>query len=161
MMATIGLLAVVVALVSSVALTWRGVQWIRHGKGTAGDYLRWPVYGIVGGAIVAMTALEIAIMTDDFSVEYVANNSAEATPTLFKIAAGWAALEGSIVLWGLVLAGFVYTVYLQVARREDADRLGAGALAVLGLITAFFFGLMVTVSNPFRVCVELATVGCF
>jgi cytochrome c-type biogenesis protein CcmF len=48
-----------------------------------------------------------------------------------------------------------------VARREEPDQLGAGALAVLGLITFFFFGLMLTVSNPFRVCVELASVGCF
>ncbi|MBT8197266.1 MAG: heme lyase CcmF/NrfE family subunit [Acidimicrobiia bacterium] len=123
--------------------------------------LRGPVLGIVGGALVAMGALELAILTDDFSIEYVANNSASTTPFLFKIASGWAALEGSILLWALVLAGFVYSVYRQAAKRSDADGLGLGALFVLGIVSLFFFGVMLTVSNPFRVCIDPAVVGCF
>jgi cytochrome c-type biogenesis protein CcmF len=161
MTAILGSIAVVVAFVSAAVLAVRGFIAMRNGAIDVGSALKWPVYGVVGGALAAMSILEIAILLDDFSIEYIANNSATTTPTLFKVAAGWAALEGSIVLWGLVLAIFVYTVYRQVARRPEPDRLGAGALAVLGLITLFFFGLMLTVSNPFRVCVELATVGCF
>jgi cytochrome c-type biogenesis protein CcmF len=134
---------------------------MRDGSVDVGRSLKWPVFGVAAGALAAMSILEIGILLDDFSIEYIANNSASTTPTLFKVAAGWAALEGSIVLWGLVLAIFVYTVYRQVARRQEADPLGAGALAVLGIITLFFFGLMLTVSNPFRVCVEIASVGCF
>ncbi len=158
---TIGLLAVVVAVGSALALTVQGFREMRSPRVSRSPILKWSVWGIVGGALVAMSALEIAILRDDFSIEYIANNSATTTPFLFKIATGWAALEGSILLWGLVLAGFVYSVYRQHARRTDADPLGAGALAVLGIITLFFFGLMLTVSNPFRVCIEAATVGCF
>jgi cytochrome c-type biogenesis protein CcmF len=161
MTAIIGSIAVLAAFISAAVLAVRGFLAMRDPSANIRESLKWPVFGVVAGALVAMSVLEIAILMDDFSIEYIANNSASTTPTLFKVAAGWAALEGSIVLWGLVLAIFVYTVYRQVARREEVDQLGAGALAVLGVITFFFFGLMLTVSNPFRVCVELATVGCF
>ncbi len=169
MTAILGSIAVVIAFVSAAALAVRGFIAMRNGAIDVGSALKWPVYGVVGGALAAMSILEIAILRDDFSIEYIANNSATTTPTIFKVATGWAALEGSIVLWGLVLAIFVYTVHRQVSRAEGSDQLGAGALAVLGVITFFFFGLMLPgmsfwifgVSNPFRVCVELATVGCF
>ncbi len=42
-----------------------------------------------------------------------------------------AALEGSLVLWGLVLALFVLSVWVGRARRGD-DLLGAGASASWG-----------------------------
>ncbi|MGZ8786410.1 MAG: heme lyase CcmF/NrfE family subunit, partial [Acidimicrobiia bacterium] len=100
------------------------------------------------------------ILTDDFSIAYIANNSATTTPFIFKVASAWAALEGSIVLWGLVLAAFVYTVYRGFAKRTEPDRLGAGALAVMGIVTLYFFVLMATVSNPFTVCVQPASIGC-
>jgi cytochrome c-type biogenesis protein CcmF len=158
--ATVGMLAVVVAAGSSLALIVRGLRAMRDPDGPTAS-LKLPVYGIVGGAVVAMAALEVGLLTDDFSIEYISNNSATTTPFLFKLASGWAALEGSILLWGLVLAMYVYTVYRQVARRSRGDRLGAGAMFVLGIITLFFFGLMLTVSNPFRVCVEPGMVGCF
>jgi cytochrome c-type biogenesis protein CcmF len=160
MTATIGFLAVVVSTVSSVWLAVRGFQAMRHPGASSLAALRAPVLGIVGGALVAMAALEYGIVTDDFSIEYIANNSASTTPLLFKIASAWAALEGSILLWALVLAGYVYTVYRQVAKRGDADGLGGGTLLVLGLIAVFFFGIMLTVSNPFRVCVDPGAIGC-
>ena len=142
MTAILGSIAVLVAFVSSAVLAVRGFIGMRNGSVNVGHSLKWPVYGVVAGALAAMSILEIGILLDDFSIEYIANNSASTTPTLFKVAAGWAALEGSIVLWGLVLAIFVYTVYRQVAKRQEPDQLGAGALAVLGVITLFFFGLM-------------------
>ncbi len=37
---------------------------------------------------------------------------------------------------------------------------GLGALGVMGFVALFFFGLMLTVASPFRVCVEAASVGC-
>lgn len=179
MTAIIGSFAVLVAFISSAVLAVRGFMGMRNSSVDVGKSLKWPVFGLVAGAVAAMSLLEIGILLDDFSIEYIANNSASTTPTLFKVAAGWAALEGSIVLWGLVLAIFVYTVYRQASRSEEADQLGAGALAVLGVIAFFFFGLMLPgrtewladhlwrfpdifgVSNPFRVCIEAGSVGCF
>ena len=124
------------------------------------ERLRGPIALFVGGSVLSMVALQFGLLTDDFSIEYIANNSSATTPLPFKIASAWAALEGSIVLWGLVLAGFTLTVWLRFRARHSPDPLWSGALGVIAVVAVFFFGLMLTVSNPFRVCVDAASVGC-
>lgn len=144
MIAFVGYAAIVVALASAVTLAIQG--WRAFAGTIPTERLRAPAWGLLIGAAVAMGALEMALLTDDFSIEYVAANHSRATPLLFTIASAWAALEGSIVLWGLVLAGFAVAV-LRGLRAED--RFGAGALGVIGVVAVFFFGLMVTAANPF------------
>ena len=99
-------------------------------------------------AAAAFLALEFALLTDDFSIAYVADNHARSTPLLFSIATAWAALEGSIVLWCLVLAFFTW---LFVRSVPAGDRLGMAATAVIAVVAVFFFGLVLTVANPFGV----------
>jgi cytochrome c-type biogenesis protein CcmF len=159
--AIIGFVGVLTAVIASGVLALFGFQAMRGSKPANAARLRAPMLGVLGGAVVAMGALEYGLLRDDFSIEYIANNSASTTPFVFKIASGWAALEGSILLWGLVLAIFVYSVYRQIARGDREDRLGAGALFVLGSVTLVFFAMMLTVSNPFRVCIDPGAVGCF
>jgi hypothetical protein len=55
---------------------------------------------VLGGAVLAVAAMERALITRDFSLEYVANNGSHSTPALFNVATLWSALEGSIMLWG-------------------------------------------------------------
>jgi cytochrome c-type biogenesis protein CcmF len=142
--AFVGYAGIVLALISAIGLVVQGARafW----GPTAVDQLRVPAWGLLLGAAVAMGALELALLSDDFSIEYVARNHSRDTPLLFTIASGWAALEGSIVLWGLVLAGFAFAVLRSLAAD---DRIGVGAMAVIGIVALFFFGLMATAANPF------------
>ncbi|GBD85932.1 cytochrome c-type biogenesis protein CcmF [bacterium BMS3Abin02] len=160
MTAIVGYLAILVSLASAVWLVVAGFRGMLRPAAAVASRLKWPVYGLVGGAVVAMASLEVALLSDDFSISYVANNSTSSTPLLYKAASAWGALQGSIVLWGLVLAVFTLTVYWGLARREGPDPLGAGALAVLGIVSMYFFALMASISNPFAVCVMPASVGC-
>ncbi|MEX1208898.1 MAG: cytochrome c biogenesis protein CcsA, partial [Acidimicrobiia bacterium] len=146
MIALVGYAGVLVALASAVALVVQGVRSYLEGGTAAADRLRFPIWGLVGGAIIAMVALEVALLTNDFSIEYVARNHARGTPLLFTIASAWAALEGSIVLWGLILAGYAVWVFRSL---DDDDPIGATALAVIGAVAIFFFGLMASAANPF------------
>lgn len=116
-----------------------------------------PVIMMLVGAVVAFLALQAGILSHEFSIEYVADNSSRTTPFIFLLAGAWAALEGSIVLWGLVLAAFTYLVARTVT---NGDRLGLIALAVFGLVALFWFGLMASVANPFRVCTEVVGNSC-
>jgi len=143
-----GAAGVRLALLAALLLTVQAARAWRRPDAAGPAHLRPAVYALVGGAVLALGALEVALLTDDFSVAYVAANHARATPTLFTVVSAWAALEGSIVLWGLVLAGYTLGVF---AGFRAGDRLGAGALAVLGVVAVFFFGLMATVADPFRV----------
>jgi cytochrome c-type biogenesis protein CcmF len=151
MLALLGSAGVAAALVGSVILVVRGIGLAKRGEGD----LRGPAKLVLGGAIVAMAAMEIALLADDFNLAYVANHHSSTTPFPFDVATAWAALEGSIILWGLVLAAFTWVV-----ARRPPDRLGAAALAVMGGVGIFFFALMLTVANPFEVCVDAMATGC-
>ena len=154
MLAFLGSAGVIAALIGSVLLVLRGARLARGGEAD----LKAPASLVLAGALVAMAAMQIALLSDDFSLAYVANHHSATTPFPFDVATAWAALEGSIVLWGLVLAFFTWVV---VRRQGGAsDRLGAGAVAVMGGVAIFFFGLMITVANPFEVCVDALEVGC-
>jgi len=149
-----GYLAIFTALVSAVAIV---VQGIRYSKSGDASKLRMPVATMLGASIAAFVLLEILILNGDFSIAYVANNTATTTPFIFLFAAAWAALEGSIVLWGALLALFVWLVWRRLG---TSDGLGILALAVMGGVAVFWFGLMATAGNPFAVCTEAARSAC-
>jgi cytochrome c-type biogenesis protein CcmF len=155
MIAVVGLLGILVAVGASVQLalrSWRAA----HGGGSARS-IRLPVTVLLAAAAVVFLALEAGILSHDFSLAYVARNSSSTTPFVFLFAGAWAALEGSIVLWGLILAGFTYIVARTVS---DGDRLGLVALTVFGVVALFWFGMMATVANPFSVCTEVVSGTC-
>lgn len=152
----LGSAGMLVALIGAVLLVIRGVTAAKHDDHR--QNIGGPVKLLVSGAVVTMGTMVLALVADDFSLVYTANHHARATPFPFDVATAWAALEGSIVLWGLVLAGYTFFVFRRY--RRSPDRLGAAALAVMGGVAVFFFGLMITVANPFEVCVQAAQSGC-
>jgi len=156
MIAVLGYAAILVALAGSLTLIFTGVTASRS-EAKDPRSVRAPVLMLFGGGIAAFILLEIAILTHDFSIAYVAQNSALATPVVFLVASGWAALEGSVVLWGLLLSVFTLLVWRRVWR---GDGLGLGALAVMGAVSVFWFGLMATAANPFALCTEVANGFC-
>ncbi len=108
-------------------------------------------YGVLVlvGALVAFVAMERALITRDFTVLFVAENGSSRTPALFNVATLWAALEGSIILWALVLAGYLMAMLVKFRRRLE-DPLVGWALLTVFVVAAFFFWLMVGPADPFR-----------
>ena len=110
-----------------------------------------PVFAglLLASALVAFAAMERALITRDFTVRYVAENGSTHTPPLYNFATLWGALEGSILLWGLVLAGYLCAVVWRF-RKRLGDRLLGWAMVVLFSVSLFFFGIMATAASPFR-----------
>jgi cytochrome c-type biogenesis protein CcmF len=107
------------------------------------------VFVVLAAALLAAAVMEWALLTHDFSIEYVAENNARATPLLYTITGLWAALEGSILLWGLVLGGYLAFVAHKF-RNRAGDPLVAWATLVGLVVALFFFGLMLGPANPFK-----------
>ncbi len=107
------------------------------------------VWVLVAGAVVAVGAMEWALVTHDFSLRYVAENNARGTPLLFTITGLWAALEGSILLWGLVLAGYLAFAAHRFRHRRDDPLVVVATITGLA-VALFFFLLMLGPANPFR-----------
>jgi cytochrome c-type biogenesis protein CcmF len=154
MIALAGYLAIFIALGAAIGIVIQGIRYSRTGDASK---LKLPTAVLLGAAITSFVLLEIGILNSEFSIAYIANNTSLTTPLLFLFAGAWAALEGSIVLWGLVLAGFIWLVWRQVG---DNDGLGVLALAVMGAVAVFWFGLMATAANPFAVCTQAGSIGC-
>lgn len=154
-----GLLGTAAVWTGLVAACWLVVETVGAvGSPARAERPRTPLRLLVGAAAAAFLALEAAILTNDFTVAYVADHHSRFTPFPFDVATAWAALEGSIVLWLLVLAAFTWVVFRDA--RRNTDPLGWGALAVMAAVAVFFFGLVATVANPFETCVEAAARSC-
>jgi len=104
---------------------------------------------LLAGMVIAVGAMEYALVTHNFSIAFVADNNSRATPLLYSITGLWSALAGSILLWGFILSVFVCAVVWRF-RTEARDPVVAWATLVMFTVSAFFIGLMVGPSNPFQ-----------
>ncbi len=108
------------------------------------------VWLVLAGAVVATGAMQYALLSHDFSLQYVADNGSRSTPLLYTVTTMWSALEGSILLWALVLAGYI-AVMARHFRGRATDPIVAWATIIALAVAAFFFALMAGPSNPFQV----------
>ena len=99
-------------------------------------------------ALAAGGALMVALLSHDFSLAYVAENGSRDTPPFYTAISLWASLEGSILLWIVVLAGYIAaTAWLAPRRAPD---LYPVAQAVLFGVAGFFFWLASGAADPFQ-----------
>src|SRR5688500_6797176 len=114
---------------------------------------------------LASLAMVWALVTHDFSVSYVAQVGSRSTPLFYTIISLWGALEGSILFWGLVLAGFTAVAVWRGTRgthgaaNADIERLMPYATAILLGIGAFFYLLLVMPANPVRAVLPVSAGG--
>ncbi|QGG94533.1 heme lyase CcmF/NrfE family subunit [Actinomarinicola tropica] len=103
---------------------------------------------VLAGGVIAAAAMERALITRDFSVQFVADNGSSLTPALYNVATLWGALEGSIILWSLILGGYTVLVARKFRHRLE-DPLVAWAMLTMFVVATFFFGLMMGPADPF------------
>jgi cytochrome c-type biogenesis protein CcmF len=103
-------------------------------------------------AQLALVASAFAILThafvvQDFSVQYVAENSNSLLPWYYRYTAVWGAHEGSLLLWALILA--VWTALVARFSRRLPNEVIARVLGVMGFISVGFLAFLIFTSNPF------------
>jgi cytochrome c-type biogenesis protein CcmF len=97
---------------------------------------------------LASVILYHALLTHDFSIEYVAGYTNRALPALYLFSAFWAGQAGSLLLWTWLILLFAILV-LRQNRHRDRDMTTLITAATMGT-AAFFFLLLILVSNPFE-----------
>ena len=95
----------------------------------------------------AFGCLTWAFLQSDFSVAYVAANSQLALPTVYKVSAVWAAHEGSLLLWILLMG--LWTVAVGRFSHHLPDSFSSRVIGVLGLLSTGFLLFTLLTSNPF------------
>lgn len=96
---------------------------------------------------VAVTALVIAFLQNDFRIQYVAEHSNLAMPRVYTWVAFYAGNEGSLLFVAFALSAMA-TISMAVSSRRLGS-LSPYANGVLLLILLFFLAVMLFLANPF------------
>jgi cytochrome c-type biogenesis protein CcmF len=101
--------------------------------------------------LVCALAMEVALVSHDFSVAYVAQIGSRETPLFYTVISLWSALQGSLILWALILSGYTAAVARWLARQPArAEQMAAPqTLGTLFVVNAFFLCLLAGPANPF------------
>lgn len=108
---------------------------------------RTAAFSLFALVLSANLILLAALLGNDFSVRYVAENSSRATPVSFKVLSLWAAHEGSLLLWNLILSAYIAAVALRF-RRHWPETL-PWALATMYAVSIFYLVLVLGPSQAF------------
>jgi cytochrome c-type biogenesis protein CcmF len=138
------LIAALVFAIIAVAFSALGARRRRSDLTAAGTRATIATAAFVG---IAALALVNALFNHDFSVAYVASYSSRSLTGSYTIAALWGGMEGSLLLWTLLLTVFS-AIALGRAPAQTA-RLAGWAGAVLGGVALFFLALLLGPADPF------------
>jgi cytochrome c-type biogenesis protein CcmF len=104
--------------------------------------------GIAGFLAISCAAFALvwSAFTNDFSIAYILQHSNRALPGAYKFAALWSGQEGSLLLWGWLLAAFSFVLRL---RHKTDVRLYAYAGTIMAGIQLFFLLVLNFAARPF------------
>ena len=104
-------------------------------------------YGLFFSLTIAFAALFYLFAVNDFSVQYVVNNSNSSLPIYSRLSAVWGSHEGSLLLWIwlLTLWGAAVALFSKHLPQEAVARV----LGIMGIISIGFLLFVLFTSNPF------------
>ncbi|MGZ7906256.1 heme lyase CcmF/NrfE family subunit [Haemophilus sp. SZY H53] len=104
-------------------------------------------YGLFFTLTIAFAALFYLFAVNDFSVQYVVNNSNSSLPIYYRLSAVWGSHEGSLLLWIwlLTLWGAAVALFSKHLPQEAVARV----LGIMGIISIGFLLFVLFTSNPF------------
>ena len=95
-------------------------------------------------------------ITDNFSVEYIANHSNSALPIFYKVSSIWSAHEGSMFLWIVFLSawGFIFNIVIN-----NNEILKPKTMGIISFILVGFLLFLLLPSNPFVTILPIAPIN--
>ena len=147
MIAELGNYALALSLAIAVLLAIFPLWGAEKGNAQLMALARPMTYGLFIVLSVSFGALFYLFAVNDFSVQYVVNNSNTTLPIYYRLSAVWGSHEGSLLLWIWLLSLWSAAVALFSKRlpREAAARV----LGIMGIISIGFLLFVLFTSNPF------------
>lgn len=114
----------------------------RASRRALSDSGAWAAYALPVTLLLACAGLVSALLANDFTLRHVAEHASLATPWPYRVAALWAGVGGSLLLWSVALAvhGALLTRAVRRARPAEGD---AFPPAVTALAAALVLALLV------------------
>ena len=95
----------------------------------------------------SFVALSYLFAANDFSVQYIVNNSNTTLPLHYRLSAVWGSHEGSLLLWIWLLS--LWSAAVAIFSKSLPQAAISRVLSVMGLITIGFLVFIIFTSNPF------------
>ena len=96
---------------------------------------------------VSFGALFYVFAINDFSVQYVVNNSNTTLPIYYRLSAVWGSHEGSLLLWIWLLS--LWSAAVALFSKRLPQEAVARVLGIMGIISIGFLLFVLFTSNPF------------
>ena len=147
MIPEIGHFAVILALCVAIAQAFFSLVGATRG------YVNWmavsrpSAYVLFFLTAFGFCCLVVSFLTNDFSVLNVASNSNSQLPWPYRLAASWGSHEGSLMLWVLMLSGWMAAV-ARFSKEVPKDMLSL-ILGVMAIVAIGFYSFLLLTSNPF------------
>ncbi|MBT4087581.1 MAG: heme lyase CcmF/NrfE family subunit, partial [Deltaproteobacteria bacterium] len=137
------LLCALVLAAYTVITLYAGIRRNSHNLVLSARYSSMVILILVAAAYFSLT---FAFIRDDFSIRFVALHSSTDLPLFYKVTAVWGGMEGSLLLWELILAFFIAIIAFRY--RKTNREILPHTLIVLNLISLFLLFLLIGWSNP-------------
>jgi cytochrome c-type biogenesis protein CcmF len=145
----VGSVALVLALLAALFGFLAGILGIAADRALFTRAARNSLLATFPAVSLATVSLVCSLVSDKFSMSYVAAHSSRALPFWYKVAALWAGQEGSLLFWSWLLSIFVF-IALIANRDKHLDLMPTVSIILAG-IQSFFLLLNIFVSNPFGI----------
>ncbi|MBN6711390.1 heme lyase CcmF/NrfE family subunit [Haemophilus haemoglobinophilus] len=147
MIAELGNYALALSLAISILLSIFPLWGAEKGNVQLMSLARPMTYGLFVSLSISFATLFYLFMTNDFSVQYVVNNSNSNLPLQYRFSAVWGSHEGSLLLWIWLLT--LWSAAVAFFSKQLPQEAVARVLAIMGIITIGFLLFVIFTSNPF------------
>ena len=147
MIAELGNYALALALALSIFLAVLPLIGAEKANGKLMALARPLTWSMFLALSLSFGALFYLFAVNDFSVQYVVNNSNSLLPLQYRLSAVWGSHEGSLLLWIWLLS--LWAVGVATFTRKMPEEAVARVLSVMGLVSIGFLVFIIFSSNPF------------
>ena len=147
MIAELGNYALALSLAIAVLLAIFPLWGAEKGKVQFMALARPMTYGLFLILSVSFGALFYVFAINDFSVQYVVNNSNTTLPIYYRLSAVWGSHEGSLLLWIWLLS--LWSAAVALFSKRLPQEAVARVLGIMGIISIGFLLFVLFTSNPF------------
>ncbi|WP_409500952.1 heme lyase CcmF/NrfE family subunit [Mannheimia glucosida] len=147
MIAELGNYALALALAISILLAVLPLWGAEKQNSTLIALARPMTWAMFLALTISFGSLFYLFAVNDFTVQYVVNNSNSSLPLQYRLSAVWGAHEGSLLLWVWLLS--LWSIGVATFTRKMPEDAVARVLGVMGVIGVGFLVFVIFTSNPF------------
>ncbi|QIM67361.1 c-type cytochrome biogenesis protein CcmF [Mannheimia granulomatis] len=147
MIAELGNYALALSLAISVLLAILPIWGAEKQNSTLIALARPMTWAMFLSLTLSFGSLFYLFAVNDFTVQYVVNNSNSSLPLQYRLSAVWGAHEGSLLLWVWLLS--LWSVGVAAFTRKMPEDAVARVLGLMGMISIGFLVFVIFTSNPF------------